>query len=104
MSFDITKVLKDMTSAINDTVVEDGGDISQYAGEIISNESEALEVLASARLSGEINDEVFKREIERERIVLETELLTIEIMTSSFAQKAVNAAINVFVDAVKLAL
>lgn len=104
MSFDITKVLKDMTSAINDSVIEDGGDISQYAGEILSNESEALEVLASARLSGEIDDEVFKREIERERIVLETELLTIEIMTSSLAQKAVNAAINVFADAVKLAL
>lgn len=104
MSFDIAKVLQDMTTAVKDTVQEEVGDISQYAKQIMENEKESLEELASARLSGEIDDDIFKREIERERTVVETELLTIEVMTKALSQKAVNAAIDVFIQAVKLAL
>ncbi|MCK4814611.1 hypothetical protein KA005_02480 [bacterium] len=104
MSFSIGEVLKDMAIAMKDSVREDVGDISEYAKQILENEKESLEELGSARLSGEIDDEVFDREIKREKTVVETELLTIQIMTKVQAQKAVNAAIDVFVQAIKVAL
>jgi hypothetical protein len=104
MSFDINEVLKNMTEAIRKAVKDDVGNIDQYASRILDNEKDSLKELSLAKLSGEINDEVFEREIEREKKVLEAELLTIQIMTKSLAQKAVNAAIDVFVSAIKVAL
>ncbi len=70
----------------------------------MENEREALEELAQARLSGEISEDEFNEEVEREKKVIEAGLLTLEIMTKAMAQKAVNFAINVFVKAVKLAI
>ena len=57
-----------------------------------------------SRLSGEISEDEFNEEVEREKKVIEAGLLTLEIMTKAMAQKAVNFAINVFVKAVKLAI
>jgi len=42
--------------------------------------------------------------LKREKKVLEAEMLTISIITKAAAQKAINAAINVLADAVKLAI
>jgi len=104
MSFNIELVLKNMVDAIKDSVSEDVGEIRDYADTILENQKESLIELAEARISGEISESVFEREIEREKKVVETELLTIQIMTAAGAQKAVNAAINVFVKAVKAAI
>jgi len=104
MSFDIESVLKDMVGAINDSAKEDVGDIQEYAEMIIKNEKESLKELGQARILGEISDDVFDREIKREKKVVETELLTIKIMTEAAVQKAVNAAIDVFITAIKAAI
>lgn len=104
MGFDINVVVKDMAEAINNAVKHDCGDIQQYATQILFNEKKSLEELGLARVSGEINDEVFNREIEREKKVVEAELLTIKIMTKALAQKAINAALDVFTKAVKAAI
>jgi len=104
MGFDINTVLNDMAKAIKDEVKVNIGDIKEYADKILENEKESLEELGQARVSGEIDDETFEREVEREKKVVEAELLTIRIMTKALAQKAVNAAIDVFVKAVKLAI
>ena len=104
MSFDIDQVLKDMTGAITDTVKEGAGDINSDVKEILDAEKESLQDLGEARLQKEIDDIVFNREIEREKKVVEAELLTIEIMTKASAQKAVNAALDVFVNALKVAV
>jgi len=101
MSFDIDQVLKDMSKAVSDVAVADGGDIKKAAKEIMDAEKESLKELGEARLRGEIDDIVFNREIEREKKVVMAELLTIKIMTKALAQKAVNAAIDVFVKALK---
>ena len=103
MSFDIESVSKQMVSAISDFVKDDVGEIKQYADTIIKNEKDSLKELAEARIQGQITDDVFDREIEREKKVVETELLTIRLMTKASAQKAVNSAVNVFVAAVKAA-
>ena len=104
MFFNVENVLKDMVNAINDSVKEDIGDIKEYAESIINNEKESLKELGEARILGQITDDVFEREIKREKKVVKTELLTIQIMTEAATQKAVNAAIDVFISAVKAAI
>jgi hypothetical protein len=104
MSFDINKVINDMAQAIRDEVKVNIGDIKEYANKILENEKQSLEELGQARVSGEIDDETFEKELEREKKVVEAELLTIKIMTKALAQKAVNAAIDIFAKAVKLAI
>jgi len=104
MSFDIGAVLGDMVGAVRNVVSDDSGKISGYAKRIMENEREALEELAQARLSGEISEEEFNDEIEREKKVIEAEFLMLEIMNKAMAQKAVNSAIDVFTKAVRLAI
>jgi hypothetical protein len=104
MSFDISAVLGDMADAVTSIVKDDAGKIGGYAKTIMENEKEALEELALARLAGEISEEEFNDEIDREKKVVEAELLTLEIMTEAMAQKAVNTALDIFAKAVKIAL
>lgn len=104
MSFDIGAVLGDMAGAVRNVVSGDSGKVRGYAKTIMENERGSLEELAQARLAGEISEEEFNDEIEREKKVLEAELLTLEIMTKAMTQKAVNSAIDIFVKAVKLAV
>jgi hypothetical protein len=104
MSFDIGAVLGDMADAVRNAVSDDSGKVGEYAKRVMENEREALEELAQAGLSGEISEDEFNEEVEREKKVIEAGLLTLEIMTKAMAQKAVNSAIDVFVKAVKLAI
>ena len=104
MSFDIEQVIRDMADEITNTVKEGAGDIKDSAKGILDAEKESLKELGEARRLNEIDDTVFDREIEREKKVVEAELLTIQIMTKALAQKAVNAAMDVFVNAVKAAI
>ena len=104
MGFNINQVMEDMANAMANTVKDGIGDIGDSAKNILDSEKEALKELGEARLRGEIDDAAFEREIEREKKVVEAELLTVQIMTKAMAQKAVNAAIDIFVGAVKAAL
>ncbi len=104
MKFDIGEVLKDMAVAAKNATKEDVNDMEKYAGQILEEEKDSLQELATARMLNEIDDAVFDREVEREKKVVETQLLTIQIMTKALAQKAVNAALDVFAKAVKTAI
>lgn len=104
MSFDIDRVLSDMAGTIAGTVKDGSSDIKGAVLEILNAEREVLKDLADALLRNEIDDAIFKREIEREKKVIEAELLTVKIMTKALLQRAVNAAIEVFVNSVKLAM
>ena len=53
------------------------------------------------RLAGEINDAVFDQELDREKSVLEGELLTARIMSKAGIQKAVNAAMDVLRNSIR---
>jgi len=86
------------------TVKEGADDIKGAVKEILDAEKESLRELGEARLKNEIDDTVFNRELEREKKVVEAELLTIQIMTKALAQKAVNEALDIFVKAVKAAV
>jgi sialic acid synthase SpsE len=104
MSFDINTVINNMKRAAVDAIKNDVQNIPDYLKQVFENEKESLKALAEARLSGEIPDKIFQSELKREKRVLEAELLTISIMTKALAQKAINAAINVLVDAIKIAI
>lgn len=104
MSFNAEKVVRDMIDAMQDTVGKEVPGIGQYGRQILEKQKASLAELAQARLTGEIDDRIFERELKRERTVAETELLAVKIMTKATAQRALNAAIGVLRDAVKAAL
>ena len=104
MSFDIDLVVNNMGMAIIDAAKDDVVDIKNYSDVILKNNKDSLKELADAKVANEISDDIFNSEIEREKKVVEAELQTITLMTDAAAQKAVNSAINVFVNAVKAAV
>lgn len=104
MSFNVNDVLSDMVDALKKTVADEAGKFNGYAEMIMAKEKSALEELVQARFAGEISEQDFHDEVEREKIVVQAELLTLQIMSKAMAQKAVNAAMEIFVKAVKLAL
>jgi len=101
MSFDIEQVLQNMAGAISSTVNSGDANIKAFAKTILDNEKQSLKELGEARLLMQITDVVFNQEIDREKQVVEAQLLTLQIMTKALAQQAVNAAIDVFTKAIE---
>ena len=66
--------------------------------------NESLKEFGEARVERKNSESVFNDQVEREKKVVESELLTIKLMNQAAAQRAVNSAINVFINAVKVAL
>lgn len=104
MPFDINEVINNMKDAAIGAVKDDIENIPNYLLQIIENEKDSINYLAEARLAGVISDQEFFDELEREKKVLEVEMLTISILTKAIAQKAINAAMNALRDAIKLSL
>lgn len=104
MPFDINEVINNMKDAAIGAVKDDIENIPDYLLQIIENEKDSINYLAEARLAGVISDQEFFDELEREKKVLEVEMLTISILTKAIAQKAINAAMNALRDAIKLSL
>ncbi|WP_416307095.1 hypothetical protein [Neptunicella sp. SCSIO 80796] len=104
MSFDIDQVIKDMVAAVTGSAKEGGNAVKTEAERILFAEKHILMDIAEARLRGEIDDEVVKREAAREKKVLEAELLTLAVMTKATVQRAANAALDVFFAALRSAI
>ena len=104
MSFEIDGVLKDMAAAMLKVAKEEGANIKAYSNTIIENNKKSLSELAVARLKGDLDEEEFNDELKSEKKVVEAELLALSIMKDAAAQKAANAAMDVFKTAVKSAL
>jgi hypothetical protein len=104
MSFDIEAVLGDMLDAVKGSVDADWDDVKGYAKQVFENQKEALKVLAEQRLRGELSDEELESELEDEKDTLEAELKAIQVMTKAMAQRAANAAVDVFFNAIRAAL
>ena len=104
MAFDIDTVLSDMQAALREAAGGGGRDMRAFAERAVAEHREALAALAEARIAGHIDGAAFDHEIERERRVLESELLALEIMGRAAAQRAVNEALAVFARAVATAV
>ena len=101
MSFNIDVIIEEMGLAIIEAVKDDVVDIKKYAKNVFDNNKASLKELGEARVAGEVSEKVFNAEVEREKKVVATELMTIELMNKAAAQQAVNSAINVFINAGK---
>ena len=104
MDFDINEVLAEMLDAIKGSVKDDWKFVKDNANNFLQNRKERLELLASLRVTNQINDEFFKKRLADEQDILSSELHSIAIIGKVVAQNAANAAIAVLEKAVMAAL
>ena len=97
MSFDINNAIGQMINTMKSTANQDGIDISTYAAKVLDNQKESLAELVQARLDGDLDQAEFEEELQREKLVAESELLALEVMGKAMVQKALNAAFEVLV-------
>ena len=104
MSIDIANLFQTMATSAGDELQEDGADIGNNLLEILNNNKESLTELVEAHATGEIDQDEFDIELEREKSILEAEMISLEIASKAAIQKAVNSAINTLTSAVNAAL
>jgi len=104
MSFDIEKVSNEMISAARAVLFAESPKIQSCIQAAFKEEQNVLETIANARLKGDIDDEELKSQLEDEKDVLKAALLACKVKEKAAAQKAVNAAIKVLSDAIKVAI
>lgn len=104
MAFDIGAVLKDMFSAAGDVLSKEGPKVKTCLKAALEAEKGALEAIAKARIAKEITAKEMKEQLRDEKEAVEAALLACQVVGKMAIQKATNAALKVFTDAVKLAL
>ena len=104
MSLDIGNVFKEMASSAGETLQEEGAGLGNDFLDVLDNNKDTLSELIDARVNGDIDEEEFATEMEREKLVLEAEMLTLEIASKAAIQKAMNAAMDTLSGAIALAL
>lgn len=100
MNFDINEVLAQMLSAMKGTIKEDWNVVKETANKFLQSKKDRLELLASMRLSGEIDNDFFLNRLADEKEIMISELHAIAIVNKVLAQNAANAAIKILQDAV----
>lgn len=104
MSFDISKVLADMLSAIKGEVADNWDEVKSVANQFLLNRKDRLGLLAQLRIDGELSQEKFESRLNDEKLIVEAELNAIAVISKAIAQNAANAAIDVLSKAVKAAV
>ncbi len=104
MTFDIDETLAQMLKAIKDVVKDNWKLVKENANTYLQTRRSRLELLASLRITKEIKEEFFQKRMKDEKMILESELHSIAIMSKAIAQKAANAALDVLDNAISLAL
>ena len=104
MAFDISIVLKDMLSAAGDVLKDEAPKVKQCLNAAVEAEKDAFEAIAKARIAKEITAKEMQSQLADEKDALRAALLVCQVETKVAAQKAANAAADVFSTAVKAAL
>ncbi|SCY77634.1 hypothetical protein [Desulfoluna spongiiphila] len=94
MNLDMGNVFKEMAAAADNALQ---GEVGSLGGEILSvlnMNRESLSELAAAYSCGDITEEEFDVELQREKSILEAEMLSLEIAPKSAVQKAMNVAMD----------
>lgn len=100
MSLNIDNTLESMALAIKDVISSESPALRDCIRKALDDERQALQDIASARLAGEITDEDMQSQLEDEEAALRAVLLACQVRSKAIIQKAANAAIKVFTDAV----
>lgn len=101
MSFNIDNAISQMVGAMKSSLGADVKDISSYATQVFENQKESLAELSQALLDGDLDQQEFEQELQREKLVSETELLALQVMGKAAIQQALTAAFNVLIKLVK---
>lgn len=104
MKFDINETLALMMGEIKGIAADNWPEVKNIAGQFLQNRKERLELLASLRISGELSEEKFLSRLEDEKLIFEAEMHAIAVISKSIAQRAANAAIDLFSKAVLAAV
>jgi len=104
MSFDIEGTFEEMLAAISGVVSGEWPAMKECVEKALEDEKEALEMIASLRLAGDIDDEDLKSNLEDEKVVLEAALLACSVRAKVVAENAANAAIDVLNKAIMAAI
>jgi len=104
MAFDIGATLEDMLSAAGNVLNKEAPKVKKCLRAAMEAEKDALAEIAKARLDDEITDEDMQKQIADEKDALRAALLVCQVKSKVAMQKAVNAAADVFSNAVKAAL
>ena len=100
MSLDLNSLFKNVAASAGEGLQHDGAKISQQMLEILNNNKESISELIQARANGDIDQQDFDIEMEREKSILEVEMIGQEIASKAAIQKAVNAAMGTLTNAV----
>ena len=85
---------KDMLDTALNVVGEEAQQMSGPLQKALNAQKASILALAEAKLNGEISESEFIAELEREKAILEVELITLEIIAKATVQKAINAAMS----------
>lgn len=104
MNIDINELLADMMAAIKGSIGEDWVVVRSTVNTYLQNKKQRLELLIKLRIENQIDDNYFKDRIEDEKLILESELHSLAIISKVTAQNAANAALKVLYDTIQTAL
>ncbi|HEU0137405.1 MAG TPA: hypothetical protein VFQ50_08945 [Flavobacterium sp.] len=104
MEIDINEIIAQMAEAIKGSVEQDWIYVKHKAATFLEERKSRLELLASLRLTNQIEQKFFELRLQDEKDILESELHSLALITKVVAQNAANAAIEVLRNAVESAL
>ncbi|MBD1557257.1 hypothetical protein HC752_09910 [Vibrio sp. S9_S30] len=88
MQESIHSVIHTVTSQLEDSPIKDL--LSSALKSCIDEKTNELDMLLMAKKEGQISDEAFQIELEREKQIVEAEMLTWQIAAKADVQKVVN--------------
>ena len=104
MAFKIGEVLNDMAAAAAKVLGSDWPKAGACLKIALRNERDALKDIAQARIDKKITNAEMREQLADEKETVKAALLTCEVIGKVAAQKAVNAAVRVLVDAIRAAV
>lgn len=98
MSIDVSSILSEMSEAAIESLGSKGSSMINKFSSVFDQRHDSLKELLEAYSEGDISQEDFKFELEKEKNIIEAELITLEIEGKSAIQKAVNSAMSKLTD------
>lgn len=104
MSFSLEQTFKDMLEAAKRVFAEEWPMVKDNMKRVLDDEKEALKEIAEARLRDEIDDEELEEQLKDEKEAFQAGLSMVRVSTKATIQRAIDAASEVFWNAVKAAI
>ncbi len=104
MKFNFESVATDMLAAMKGVLSDNYPKVESVAKQFVQGKENRLKMVAEFYLKGEITMQKLESRLEDEKLILESELLALQVVSKALIQKAINAALEVLVNAIKAAL